>query len=1015
MRTATAVTVLLLGILVCAQATQYAFEATFVHREAKFGAGSAAGKMYFRYDTGNTANNVVRYDYTSPTKVSVIKVQADKRIYKRCGNECEGSGVESMSLPPLMYDSSIYNGKCSLVSGRYECTGTGTLSKVVFMSQTNGEAPLEFTLKNGKTYTLDNRNTHSFNDVSVFKVQESWDCGHCVTMIDMFFLLDISGSIDCDEWKTVVKFVKTILGKFTLSETSTAASIILWSTKVKVPWPLNHYQYLSVMDPNKGALKCSTSGSTRQYLGFVELINQLNENSTVKVGYSRRKHGKHAPTVVALVVTDGYDDSRYYEGLAKGYANVIKNKYNGHVIEVGVGKWVKQSFLEEVASKFDGKPAVERAETFDDLQSLTDKIVQKSCSWETGEEACKSGCQGFCGCKAKCYCPVCDATNDKCLLNECSTDGITATKCVKRDVDCLTNTNKCIIKSCDKTTGKCSQTNKDCPAKKTPNNKVCKCGTVYCNPSSDCQYSTNPSLCPAKNCKVIAGCNCDADGVYEDAPGCIYKDRVCTSSVACLGAKCNPANNQCETYSTCPVSTNKCEPNVCNKATGKCVVDKLVEKCAAKKCHHVSCDPKTGGCVYTPYNCSAMNKETNACIKWWCDEASGKCMKEQIPNCVPCEGLQCPVKACYITKCIKNTEGKPECKLEPRENNCTRGLCERGRCNENSEDVNEVCQYESVCPEGNACFEPVCQGRLVCNLVPRTDVCLGNPCEINGKCVDNTTGQCVYESPCKKRNCMNVTCKINGNKAECPEVPYDGCTVSEAYKKCMTPFCNVTTDQCETKPVNCDDDDVCTVDTCDLSVGCVHTPEVPDTICHYAVCDPNKSEGERWTYVGKCDDGLYCTKDYCDYSTGECSHSPNLCLDLPMDDYPCFTPKCTESKQCRRKLVPDAYIDICGRCILPERFKNESESSSSSVDVDEECMEGMGINLPIAGITGGVVAAIVIAVVIVVAGLTASSIYGTKELMKRARNAADQGAQMNPLYEDSKHEASNPFYEDSKE
>lgn len=94
MRTATAVTVLLLGILVCAQATQYAFEATFVHREAKFGAGSAAGKMYFRYDTGNTANNVVRYDYTSPTKVSVIKVQADKRIYKRCGDECEGSGVE---------------------------------------------------------------------------------------------------------------------------------------------------------------------------------------------------------------------------------------------------------------------------------------------------------------------------------------------------------------------------------------------------------------------------------------------------------------------------------------------------------------------------------------------------------------------------------------------------------------------------------------------------------------------------------------------------------------------------------------------------------------------------------------------------------------------------------------------------------------------------------------------------------------------------------------------------------
>ena len=92
-------------------------------------------------------------------------------------------------------------------------------------------------------------------------------------------------------------------------------------------------------------------------------------------------------------------------------------------------------------------------------------------------------------------------------------------------------------------------------------------------------------------------------------------------------------------------------------------------------------------------------------------------------------------------------------------------------------------------------------------------------------------------------------------------------------------------------------------------------------------------------------------------------------------------------------------------------MKNDSESSSD-VDHDAECLEGMGVNVPIAGITGGVVAGIVIAVVVVVAGLTASSIYGTKELMKRARNAADQGAQMNPLYEDSKHEASNPFYEE---
>ena len=73
------------------------------------------------------------------------------------------------------------------------------------------------------------------------------------------------------------------------------------------------------------------------------------------------------------------------------------------------------------------------------------------------------------------------------------------------------------------------------------------------------------------------------------------------------------------------------------------------------------------------------------------------------------------------------------------------------------------------------------------------------------------------------------------------------------------------------------------------------------------------------------------------------------------------------------------------------------------------------MNPVVAGVAGGVVAAVVVAVVVAVAGVTAGSIYGTKELMKRARNAADQGAQMNPLYEDSKHEATNPFYEEGGE
>ena len=438
---------------------------------------------------------------------------------------------------------------------------------------------------------------------------------------------------------------------------------------------------------------------------------------------------------------------------------------------------------------------------------------------------------GFCGCKAKCYCPKCDNPGTKCKLNECHTDGITATKCVKRNVDCLTNTNKCITKSCDSSTGKCSQTAVTCPARVTKTGKVCKCGTVYCNPSSGCQYGMSASLCPAKSCKDVVGCNCDQDGEFADAPGCIYKDRVCTTTVNCLQPVCNKATDKCETYSKCQSPADKCLPQVCNTNNGKCETVKLVEKCAAKKCHHVSCNPKTAECVYTPYDCAAMNKDTNSCHRWWCDDASGKCKMEEIENCVPCGNLQCPVKACFITKCILDASGNPTCDLQRRENGCVRGLCEEGWCNESSTDVNEKCQYKSKCPEGNACFEPVCHARLDCRLEKRTDVCLGDPCHINGQCIDNTTGQCQYDSPCQKHNCMNVTCKVKGTQAECPETPYNGCTVDEAFAKCQIPFCNNATDKCDTRDVDCDDKNVCTIDTCDLSVGCVHTWASVTTVC----------------------------------------------------------------------------------------------------------------------------------------------------------------------------------------
>src|SRR5262249_29294707 len=56
------------------------------------------------------------------------------------------------------------------------------------------------------------------------------------------------------------------------------------------------------------------------------------------------------------------------------------------------------------------------------------------------------------------------------------------------------------------------------------------------------------------------------------------------------------------------------------------------------------------------------------------------------------------------------------------------------------------------------------------------------------------------------------------------------------------------TGQCVHTPVNCDDGDACTIDSCDPQAGCTHVPR-------------------------DCDDGEPCTADSCDPLTGQCLHN----------------------------------------------------------------------------------------------------------------------------------------------
>ena len=982
------------------------------------------GTMYFRFDTANANTAVVRYDVTSPTTITIMKVQADKRVYKKC-TKCEGANDDTLVVPAL---HKLTTDSCGMNSGVYECTRSvsGKALTLQFKSASDTSKPVSFTY--GKdTYTLSNQASFTFSS-SMFTVQDSWDCGHCVSMIDLFFLLDGSDSLSRSDWSKQVDFVSKVVSMFTLGESATAVSIISWHWVRRVAWPLATYNYLQEISATSIPYETfaltppytvgtnghypdypweNTGGATHQYMGFKEMIDQLNQNSTKLKGSSRRiyTNGKKVPTPIAIAVTDGYDHS-VARGLA--WSAMFKRDYSGYVIEVGVGSSLNLTFMKEMSSKIDGQPATYTVNSFSGLQELVNKIVKVSCDYGSSSDTCDSGCNGFCGCEGKCFCPECEQTGTKCMEYKCTTNGVTASKCVKTEPACVKDTNFCWTQKCDASTGTCTRVDTQCyPPTIAASGKTCMCAEAFCRDGA-CRYNQLDSKCPHVSCFVNPKCDCSQAGTFASQyPGCVYTPKPCQASVACMTSTCNKDTDQCQETQNCAVNSDKCFRNTCNTTTGKCDAVDVRTNLPHHECMEYKC--KDGVVTEQPRDCAKEAGDVDPCHAYTCSK--DKCSFTVIEGCKSCGATKCDDKLCMDTSCRENAAGETECHYEPKENNCTRGMCETGWCDEST---GGVCAYKSDCPDDsdNQCFRTECVSRHTCAWVPREGVCSGDGCNINGRCVNNATGACEYDSPCAKNTCENVTCVVDKetNKGVCNRVAYDGCTVSEELAKCMFSVCDPATDTCVVHDKNCDDHNPCTIDTCDLSVGCVNTLEFQNETCTLFFCNASEPDDvKRWTSRGKCDDSDFCTIDTCDEETGECFHRPNTCEDLSLEGFVCFVRKCVSTQsRCMRRLVAGAYIDICGNCITAD------QANASSYD-EEECLDGMGVNPVVAGIAGGVAAAIAVAVVVAVAGVTAGSIYGTKELMKRARNAADQGAQMNPLYEDSKHEASNPFYEDGKE
>ena len=76
-------------------------------------------------------------------------------------------------------------------------------------------------------------------------------------------------------------------------------------------------------------------------------------------------------------------------------------------------------------------------------------------------------------------------------------------------------------------------------------------------------------------------------------------------------------------------------------------------------------------------------------------------------------------------------------------------------------------------------------------------------------------------------------------------------------------------------PLDCDDSDACTIDTCDSVLGCQHEDIICDDI---NLCTTDECVDGLCVYTPvDCDDGDPCTADSCDPATGDCINTPINC------------------------------------------------------------------------------------------------------------------------------------------
>ena len=404
-------------------------------------------------------------------------------------------------------------------------------------------------------------------------------------------------------------------------------------------------------------------------------------------------------------------------------------------------------------------------------------------------------------------------------------------------------------------------------------------------------HDHNP--CTDDNCTGQEGC----ENVPLDGTECGDED-PCTVADHCVAGACEGTPVVCDDNNLCTDdscgSGGGCEftPNSTDcDDSDPCT---LGDKCSEGQCGGVAvaCD------CQVDEDCLAL-EDGNLC------NGTLYCDQQQIPyhcavdelSVVDCPGPEGGDAFCQAPACNHDTG---ECSIVNDHEGfacddgdpCTLGdKCVAGDC---------IGADPTNCTDGNPCTDDGCDPVVGCTHVNNVAPCQdGDACTVGdacfeGQCQAGQVQQCDDGNVCTDDSCdPELGCVHQANQAACDDG--SACTIGD---QCAGGSCG------HSGQLDCNDGNLCTDDSCDPAEGCINVDNsapcddgnactVGDT-CQASGCQPGK--------LLNCDDGNVCTDDSCHPQVG-CLHEDNQ---APCDD----DNVCTENELCQDgECVVDTLLD----------------------------------------------------------------------------------------------------------